>query len=63
MTTVFVHIEPLEDESSFRDQGPDGPSSRDASGNVGADDRGDARSVYGLSSGYCTDVRWTGTDG
>ena len=26
MTTVFVHIEPLEDEASFRDQGLDRPS-------------------------------------
>jgi divalent metal cation (Fe/Co/Zn/Cd) transporter len=25
MTTVFVHIEPLEDEASFRDQGLDRP--------------------------------------
>jgi hypothetical protein len=30
MTTVFVHIEPLEDEASFRDQGLDRPSSREA---------------------------------
>jgi hypothetical protein len=25
MTTVFVHLEPLEDEASFRDQGLDRP--------------------------------------
>ena len=31
MTTVFVHIEPLEDEASFRDQGLDRPNPRGAS--------------------------------
>ena len=35
VTTVFVHFEPLEDEASFRDQGLDRPSPRDASGDVG----------------------------
>jgi hypothetical protein len=39
MTTVFVHLEPLEDEVSFRDQGLDRPSPGGASGEVGAEDR------------------------
>ena len=34
MTTVFVHIEPLEDEASFRDQGLDRPSPGGGSGEV-----------------------------
>ena len=34
MTTVFVHIEPLEDEASFRDQGLDRPSPEGGLGEV-----------------------------
>lgn len=42
MTTVFVHLEPLEDEASFRDQGLDRPFPEEAS--RGADGRGSGSS-------------------
>lgn len=35
MTTVFVHLEPLEDEASFRDQSLDRTDLRGASGDAG----------------------------